>query len=69
MNETHIELLTAQHDRGTFDCGKVPLNTFIRQHAIVNHERGVSRVYVAVRGTGPQALSLCRMIRFISICR
>jgi hypothetical protein len=51
MDETQIQLLTAKHERGTFDCGKSPLNSFIRQHASVNHERGVSRVYVAVRGT------------------
>jgi len=50
MDVTRIELLTAKHERGTFDCGKPPLNAFIRQHATVNHERGVSRVYVAVRG-------------------
>lgn len=49
MDETHVEPLTAMHDRGTFDCGKPPLNSFIRQHALANHERGVSRVYVAVR--------------------
>ena len=50
MGETRIEPLTAKHERGAFDCGKGPLNTFVRQHASVNHERGVSRVYVAVRG-------------------
>lgn len=50
MDETRIEVLTAKHERGNFDCGKSPLNAFIRQHATVNHERGVSRVYVAVRG-------------------
>src|SRR5437763_7537985 len=31
MDETRIELLTAKHERGTFDCGKSPLNSFIRQ--------------------------------------
>jgi len=50
MDETRVEFLTANHERGTFDCGKPPLNAFIRQHAAVNQERGVSRVYVAVRG-------------------
>jgi hypothetical protein len=44
MDETRIEPLTAKHQRGTFDCGTSPLNSFIRQHAPVNHERGVSRV-------------------------
>lgn len=57
MDETRIELLMAEHERGTFDCGKPSLNTFIRQHAAVNHERGVSRVYVAVRGAHKQVLA------------
>ena len=57
MDEPRIELLTATHERGTFDCGKSPLNSFLRQHASANHERGVSRVYVAVRGTHPQVLA------------
>src|SRR4051812_20263682 len=33
MDETRIELVTAKHERATFDCGKFPLNAFIRQHA------------------------------------
>jgi hypothetical protein len=57
MDETRIEPLTAKHEKGSFDCGKSPLNSFIRQHASVNHERGVSRVYVAVRGTQHQVLA------------
>ena len=54
--------LTAMHERGTFDCGKPPLNAFIRQHASVNHERGVSRVYVAVRGTDQRVHRLLRLV-------
>jgi GNAT superfamily N-acetyltransferase len=57
MDETRIELLTAGHERGTFDCGKSPLNSFIRQHAPINNERGVSRVYVIVRGPHQQVLA------------
>jgi hypothetical protein len=57
MDETHIELLTDKHDRARFDCGKPPLNSFSRQHAPGNPERGVSRVYVAVRGTPQQVLA------------
>ena len=59
MNETRVESLTAKHEKGTFDCGKAPLNTFLRQHAAANQERGVSRVYVAVRGPGRQVLAYC----------
>jgi len=57
MDETRIELLTAKHERDSFDCGKPPLNLFIQRHASVNHERGVSRVYVAVRGDHQQVLA------------
>jgi GNAT superfamily N-acetyltransferase len=57
MDEPRIEVLAPQHERGTFDCGKSPLNSFLRQHAAVNQERGVSRVYVAVRGPHPQVLA------------
>jgi hypothetical protein len=57
MDEPSIELLTAQHDRGSFDCGKAPLNSFIRQHAAVNAQRGVSRVYVATRGADRRVLA------------
>lgn len=56
MDDTRIELLTAKHETGPFDCGKSPLNSFIRQYAVVNNERGVSRVYVAVRGVSQQVL-------------
>src|SRR5262245_56195084 len=57
MDETRIELLTASHQRDTFDCGNSPLNAFIRQHATINNERGVSRVYVAVRGSDQRVLA------------
>jgi GNAT superfamily N-acetyltransferase len=57
MDDTRIETLTAQHESGSFDCGKSPLNSFIRQHATVNHDRGVSRVYVAVRGVDQRVLA------------
>jgi GNAT superfamily N-acetyltransferase len=57
MDETRIELLAVHHERGAFDCGKSALNSFLRQHAAWNQERGVSRVYAAVRGTSRQVLA------------
>jgi GNAT superfamily N-acetyltransferase len=57
MDEVRIEVLAAQHERGSFDCGKAPLNSFLRQHAAVNAQRGVSRVYVVVRGTDNRVLA------------
>lgn len=56
MADTRIELLLTKHERRTFDCGKAPLNSFLRQHASSNHERGVSRVYVVVRDVDQQIL-------------
>ena len=52
-----IEFLTAGHERAAFDCGKSSLNSFIHLHAPLNHERGVSRIYVAVRGPQQQVLA------------
>jgi len=57
MADTRIEVLTAQHERGNFQCGKVPLDSFIRQHAPGNAERGVSRIYVATRGSDRHILT------------
>ena len=57
MDETRIELLAATHDRGSFDCGKAPLNSFLGQHAAGNVQRGISRVYVVTRGNGDRVLA------------
>lgn len=57
MDEPRIESLTATHERGRFHCGKPPLDSFLRQHATGNNERGVSRVYVAVHATDPRVLA------------
>jgi GNAT superfamily N-acetyltransferase len=57
MDKTRIELLRPQHETGAFDCGKPPLNSFLRQHATVNQSRGVSRIYAAVRGAHPRVLA------------
>lgn len=57
MSETRIEHLTTKHEKETFDCGKAPLNSFLRQYAVSNNERGLSRVYVAVRGTEQKVLA------------
>jgi GNAT superfamily N-acetyltransferase len=36
-----------EHDLSAFDCGKHPLNDFIRKHALINHALGTSRTFVA----------------------
>jgi len=43
-----IEPLSSQHDRSTFDCGEPSLNTYLRQYARQNDEKGLGRTYVAV---------------------
>jgi GNAT superfamily N-acetyltransferase len=56
MDEIGIELLSLKHDTAAFDCGKLALNAFIQKHAVLNLERGVSRVYVATRAGASQVL-------------
>jgi GNAT superfamily N-acetyltransferase len=43
-------VLTKEHDTSRFDCGKEPLNTFIRTFALSNQASGNSRSYVALAG-------------------
>lgn len=45
------ELLTDEHDRSGFGCGKPPLNQYIKKYALINQEREISRTYVATRGS------------------
>ncbi len=44
-----IEKLLATHLVDGFDCGKEPLNNFLRRFALVNQRNGSSRTYVACR--------------------
>jgi GNAT superfamily N-acetyltransferase len=43
-------LLSPAHDVSEFDCGKRPLNDFLRRFALENQRSGKSRTYVATRG-------------------
>lgn len=43
-----IELLTTKHDRSSFDCGEPSLNTYLKQYARQNDEKGLGRTYIAV---------------------
>jgi ribosomal protein S18 acetylase RimI-like enzyme len=62
-----IELLAKSHDRQAFDCGSVPLNTFLKQTARQHAERGISRTFVLVEEVEPKrilgffALNLCQL--------
>ena len=43
-----IEPLSSAHDRSSFDCGEPSLNTYLRQYARQNDEKGLGRTYIAV---------------------
>jgi GNAT superfamily N-acetyltransferase len=44
----HEESIRKSHNRADFDCGEPDLNDFLRHHARQNHERGVSKTFVAL---------------------
>ncbi len=44
-----VAVLTAQHDRSTFDCGAPPLNTYLKQYALQNQKKDIVRNYVVAR--------------------
>jgi len=43
------EVLTAEHDRSAFACGKPPLNQYIKKYALINQQNEISRTYVTTR--------------------
>lgn len=45
-----IEPLDRGHDLEAFDCGREPLNLYLRRHALANHAAGAGRTYVALSG-------------------
>lgn len=53
MIEWHEEPLASTHDRAPFDCGVEELDTYLRQFARQNHERGGARTFVAVPADDP----------------
>ena len=44
-----IEKLQPSHEVADFDCGKPPLNSFLKRFALVNQFNGSSQTYVACR--------------------
>jgi ribosomal protein S18 acetylase RimI-like enzyme len=50
----HEESIRKSHNRSGFDCGEPELNDFLRQNARQNHEKGVSKTFVAL-GKGDDA--------------
>ncbi len=55
MNETFkVEPISRRHDRDSFDCGEESLNNFLKRYARQNEEKGLSRTFVAVKGSDPK---------------
>ena len=46
------EKLTHSHDVDPFDCGKEPLDRFLKRHALVNQKASSAQTYVVCRGDG-----------------
>ena len=45
-----VEKLDATHDVDSFECGKEPLDRFLKRFALANHKADSARTYVACRG-------------------
>ncbi len=45
-----VEKLRAAHDLEAFDCGKEPLNRFLKRHALTSQQAESAATYVACRG-------------------
>ena len=48
-----IEVLSKVHDRTTFDCGDVELNTFLQRVARQHITKGISKTFVLVDSANP----------------
>lgn len=44
-----VEKLDGSHDTESFDCGKEPLNQFLKRFALTNQQAGSARSYVVCR--------------------
>lgn len=51
-NLTPVEKLNNLHNVDPFDCGKAPLDHFLKRHALVNQKASSAQTYVACRGGG-----------------
>lgn len=56
-----IEKLNTTHALDAFDCGKDPLNRFLKRYALTNQQAGSAQTYVVCRGPNIVAgyYSLC----------
>jgi GNAT superfamily N-acetyltransferase len=49
--------ISVDHDRAEFDCGKAPLNTYLKQFARQNHDRGIAKTFVALPEVGSRTIA------------
>lgn len=47
-----VEKLGPTHDTDAFDCGKEPLDRFLKRYALQNQKAGGAQTYVTCRGGG-----------------
>lgn len=47
---TAIRKLSASDDANAFDCGKEPLDRFLKRYALINQTAGSAQTYVVCRG-------------------
>lgn len=56
-----VEKLAASHSLDAFDCGKEPLDRFLKRFALTNQKSGSALTYVVCRGVG-------RVVGYYSLC-
>jgi predicted N-acetyltransferase YhbS len=56
FTEWREESIRKSHNRSGFDCGDPELNDFLRHHARQNHERSVSKTFVAIDDADDQKI-------------
>jgi len=58
-----VEFLAGHHDRESFDCGKAPLNDFLKRQARQNADRNVGVTHVVVPEEGsPKILAYYTLV-------
>ncbi len=49
--------ISSDMDRDRFDCGKAPLNQYLKQFARQNHDRGIAKTFVASPPDDPRTIA------------
>ena len=62
MDENRIELLSDDHNRGEFSCGKPSLDSYFHFQAKQHAKKGISRTFVICSGTDPKVLGFYTLV-------